>query len=40
MVFKLAKSAEKRFRRLNGHELISDVIAGIRFADGEKQAAA
>lgn len=40
MVFKLAESAEKRFRRLNGHELIGDVIAGIRFTDGEKQAAA
>lgn len=40
MVFKLAESAEKRFRRLNGHELIGDVIAGVRFTDGEKQAAA
>lgn len=39
MVFKLAESAQKRFRRLNGHVLIGDVIAGIRFKDGEKQAA-
>ena len=39
MVFKLAESAEKRFRRRNGHELIGDVVAGIRFKDGEKQAA-
>ena len=40
MAFKLACSAEKRWRRLNGHELISDVIAGIAFTDGVKQHAA
>jgi len=40
MVFKLARSAEKRWRRLNGHELIGDVIAGIAFTDGVKQHAA
>lgn len=40
MVFKLAESASKRWRRLNGHELIHDVIAGIRFTDGVKQHAA
>jgi transposase-like protein len=40
MVFKLAQSAEKRWRRLNGHELIGDVIAGITFTDGVKQHAA
>lgn len=39
MVFKLAESAQARWRRLNGHELIGDVIAGIAFKDGEKQAA-
>ena len=40
MVFKLAKSAEKRWRRLNGHDLIPDVIDGIVFIDGVKQQAA
>ncbi|MFP4217211.1 MAG: IS256 family transposase, partial [Phycisphaerae bacterium] len=32
MVFKLAESAQKRWRRLNGHELIGDVLAGITFS--------
>jgi transposase-like protein len=36
MVFKLAQSAEKRWRRLNGHQLIPDVIRGVRFIDGIK----
>ena len=36
MVFKLAQSAEKRWRRLNGHQLIPDVIHGVRFIDGIK----
>lgn len=40
MVFKLAMSAQKRFRKLNGCELIGDVIAGVQFSDGEKQQAA
>ena len=40
MVFKLARCAEKRWRRLNGHELIGDLIAGIPFTDGVKQHAA
>ncbi len=40
MVFRLCLSAEKRWRRLNGHELIHDVIAGVTFTDGEKQQAA
>lgn len=38
-VFQLAESAQKRWRRLNGHQLIGDVIAGIGFKDGEKVAA-
>lgn len=37
MVFKLAASAEKRFRRLNSHALIGDVVAGIDFKDGENK---
>ena len=40
MVFKLCQSAEKRWRRLNGHALIQDVIAGVTFIDGEKTKAA
>jgi putative transposase len=39
MVFKLAMSAQARWRRLNGHTLLEDVIAGIGFKDGQKQAA-
>ena len=41
MVFKLALSAQKKWRRLNGHRLILKVIEGVRFVDGElKEAAA
>ncbi len=39
MVFKLADQAQKHWRRLNGSGLLSDVIAGIEFVDGVKQAA-
>ena len=39
MVFKLAMSAEQRFRRLNGHHRILDLLAGVPFVDGIKQAA-
>ena len=34
MVFKLMQSAEKRWRKLNRHERINDVIAGTVFIDG------
>ncbi len=40
MVFKLAESAERRWRVLNGYQLIPDVISGVPFVDGIKQAAA
>jgi transposase-like protein len=42
MMFKLAESASKRWRLLNGHELLPDVIRGVVFQDGLKldQAAA
>jgi putative transposase len=40
MVFKLAQCAEKRWRRLNGKELIPEVIRGVRFVDGVKEIAA
>ena len=39
MVFKLAQSAQQSWRALTGQELIRDVIAGVLFADGVKQAA-
>ena len=40
MVFKLCQSAERHWRQLNGQELLSDVIKGVRFVDGIKEAAA
>jgi len=40
MVFKLAQTAQRGWRRLNGHELISDVIQGVKFVDGNKIKAA
>ena len=38
MVFKLMQSASKKWRALNGSEIIPDVIQGIPFVDGVKQA--
>jgi putative transposase len=35
MVFKLAKAAERHWRRLDGTERLAQVIAGVRFCDGE-----
>ena len=40
MVFKLAQAAERRWRKLNGHQLLTDVIHGVRFIDGIKELAA
>ena len=37
MVFKLAQSASKKWRALNGSSLLHDVIQGIPFIDGVKQ---
>ncbi|MDQ3607735.1 MAG: IS256 family transposase [Actinomycetota bacterium] len=34
MAYKLLKSAEERWRRFNGHELVADVLAGATFKDG------
>ena len=34
MVFKLASEAEKRWRKLNGSELIDKVLQGVEFEDG------
>jgi transposase-like protein len=35
MVFKLAQSAERHWRRLDGSERLAQVIEGVRFRDGE-----
>jgi putative transposase len=41
MVFKLAMSAQKRWRALNGaSSLLTDLIAGVKFEDGVKKIAA
>ena len=40
MVFKLCQSAQRGFQRLNGSELIPDVLAGIKFENGVKKSAA
>lgn len=40
MVFKLAKSAERHWRRLDGSERLAQVIEGVRFRDGEPVPAA
>ncbi|MCB1180470.1 MAG: transposase, partial [Chlamydiia bacterium] len=41
MVFKLATEAQKHWRRLKGSKLITKVVNGVKFKDGEevKQAA-
>ena len=39
MVFKLAQAAERKWRKLNGHALLGDVIRGVQFRDGIKVAA-
>jgi transposase-like protein len=36
MVFKLAESASRKWRRLRGSEWIADVVAGVVFVDGVK----
>jgi putative transposase len=35
MVFKRCESAARKWRALNGAKLLPDVIAGVRFIDGE-----
>ncbi len=34
MLFKLARSAEKGWRKLRGHQHIPDLIQGVRFING------
>ena len=36
MAFKLMQSAQKRWHRLRGYQLLADVISGIKFKDGVK----
>ena len=40
MVWKLVESASRRWRILNGSQIIPDVILGVRFVDGVKDLAA
>src|SRR5439155_24931832 len=40
MVFKLMERAAKHWRLLNGSKLLPDVLAGVKFIDGEKENAA
>jgi len=35
MAYKLLDAAQERWRRFNGHELVADVLAGVKFTDGE-----
>ena len=37
MVFKLAQSAEKRWRKLKGYKLLGDVVTGVSFRDGIRE---
>lgn len=34
MAYKLLDAAQQRWRRLNGHELVADVLAGAKYKDG------
>jgi putative transposase len=36
MAYKLLESAQERWRRFNGHELVADVLAGVKFKHGIK----
>ncbi len=40
MVFKLAEQAQKGWRKLNGSDLLADVIGGVQFVDGVRSKAA
>jgi len=34
MAYKLLDAAQERWRRVNGHELVTDVLNGAKFKDG------
>ncbi len=36
MTFKLIETAQKRWRKLRGYRLLTDVIRGVKFKDGER----
>jgi putative transposase len=36
MAYKLLDAAQERWRRFNGHELVADVLEGVKFKDGIK----
>ena len=36
MVFKLCQSAQNKWRRLNSHQQLAEIIKGVKFKDGEK----
>lgn len=36
MAYKLLESAQEHWRRFNGHELVADVLDGVKFKDGIK----
>ncbi len=36
MAYKLLESAQERWRRFNGHELVADVLDSVKFKDGTK----
>ena len=36
MAYKLLDAAQQRWRRINGHELVNDVLDGLKFKDGIK----
>jgi transposase-like protein len=40
MVFQLCRSAQKRWRKLDGYELLAKVIKGVKFVDGVEEVAA
>ncbi len=40
MVFQLCRCAQKRWRKLNGYELLGKVIEGVKFVDGVEEEAA
>ncbi len=37
MVFKRVESAEKRWQRLHGSDLMAEIITDVKFIDGIKQ---
>jgi hypothetical protein len=37
MMFKLAQSASKGWRKLRGHTHLKDLLQGVRFIDGENE---